>query len=552
MWYHKKKWPLIIAIIIGVIVAIGVRMYNGSYFQKGQHTNSLEKDTICKHNKTPLKEYEDVKSLLSNAYAVALKSATVIISGDVKYDKSVPFIENGEMYISLDDAVSALNATMTKEDEFHIVTVESNGCKSQFIPEYNVIVFNEEPIILRSKPIQKDGHIFLPVDIVAKILNVSCFRDYDNGVAVLRGSKPLDKSDFATILAEVGITDYIAQKNDEIEKLQQKYQEYDFYSLARQNRLYVSDNDGLLSKWVLLDDFSIIKEEQNIAHKFEKNQIYILGEESNKNNLYIIGEQNTYSLAPEIIIKNDMVFALEKLIETKMENQSEEQIKMLTNAVSGEFSKEFADYKQESVNSNEYNTILSVKKEENTNFQEDWNRLCSKTQKGDIVLFRNNSSDSRYGYFNHCALVLDVDKSTNTIWFLQARNSQLGVGADLPLDKLSFDSFNAENYWKHYDKVVLCRLPAINTEIAESLTQNAYNKFNGYTFGYGGFYGAKQTTCVEMIKDALADEKIDLISKSDYQHRLKKLLKGEDLSIFLIPDDIITSENVDVIDCILK
>ena len=556
MWGLKRKWPVVTAITVGIAAAVVFNL-----FQKPQPENLAEKKRLEKPGETiAVQKFNDIAPSLQKAFIVVLDETAGMANGQIRHDMNTPFLHNGDMVISLNEAVSSLEADMRIDDNSGVVTVESKGLKAQFIPSVNVVIFNSEHIVMRSKPLIKGGHIFLPVDLVARILNVSCFRNYDNGIAVFRGNKPLTDSDFTLIVSELGLKAKENKQNTALEHFRRLYKDtHDFYSLARDGRLFVSNSYGELEKWLLLDDFSILKEPQIIAHEFSMDTIFIAGKGNDSLNLYSVDDNSVISPIPEKILKNDLIYAMSRLVHLKQQKYSHHddasasaEIDLLVKVIGGDFQNpEFRSRKNSDVQNGTYDSIINMESFEGipSNLtKQQWIEFCQKAISGDVLLFRNNSSNSKYGFFNHAALILDVSIERGELHLLHARNVELGVGADLPMDRLTADTLFEEKYWKNYDDVVLCRVLGMTEEIGKKIANYAYTHFKDYQFGYEGIFGANQTTCVDLINDSLKSQGIQLFDDLRNQLMLKSFLDGEAENLILLPDNIAVSNNVQVIE----
>ena len=554
----ENRSDIFTAIALIAIAAVAVALLIFLLSSSGNSKDSLinkdseEKSPMEEEEYVPEKPYDEVKPLLDFTYTAIAGSKTYLENGE-RFDGEVALMfEKGRMYASLEKCAKVLGAVVEPLGETGIITVKINKCTSYFSPLYNVIVFNDEPIILSSKPVVEDGEIFLPVSALAKIMNVSYAMDYDNGIAVIGNVGELEKSDYKSILTYLGIEFKRRNRSAEIDALCNENNRTDVYRYARQERLYVTDDSGNIEKWILLDDFSVEKKSVGALEKYPPNKAFYAGVNQSKEKLYSLETKEYYDILPENSAKNNMVFAVEKYIHEKMKGESADFIDSLKKAVSGENGEMFNEYKQKCVSNGEYDRVISFKKQMNEQYKAAWEELCKNAIPGDIILFRNNDSDSKYGYFNHCAIVLDSDAEAGKLHLLQARSMELGVGADKEMDTVNYDTFFTEQYWKNYDKVVLCRHKDVDEDTSRTIADRAYEKFNGYDFGYGGFFGERQTTCAEMVRIAYDDAGYELIKTSDYIHRLKKIIDGEELSVFLIPDDVVLSEKTDVIFCIFE
>lgn len=492
------------------------------------------------------KDMPEVMPLIDEALVIFADSDTAIVNGEEKKTDSKPFISDGEMVYSLNKTAEFLGAEISVDDNTNIVTVLSNGCKAQFMTGFNVIVYNNtDPKLIRSKPVLKDDQIYLPVDVLADIMNCSSFRDYQNGIAVLRGKKAPDKESYAALLSLIGRSYESDRSNSELDELEERFSDYDIYDLSRSGRLYISNENGEIYKRQLLDDYTLTNEKQDAAYTFDKNEVYAAGSGSDSGNLYLLkSPDSVYSETPETMIKKDLIFAIERYIDLSIGGDDTE-LDIYKKAIKGEIDNDFLQLKDEALGNGTYTEITSAAGEDQSVIENRWAELCAEVRPGDILLFRNSASDSKYGYFNHSAMVMDV--SGQTIHVLQARNSELGVGADMPEDFITAESFKNDGYWKHYDSIVLCRVNDISETAADGMVRTAYEKYNGYAFGYGGFYGAKEVTCAEIIKNAMQSSGVELIDGKEQRHRLKSAVKGDVLSMLILPDDIVLSDSISIL-----
>ena len=74
----------------------------------------------------------------------------------------------------------------------------------------------------------------------------------------------------------------------------------------------------------------------------------------------------------------------------------------------------------------------------------------------------------------------------------------------------------------------------------------AYSRFNGCQFGYGGQLGLEETNCAELIVEAYGQAGVDIL-EHHYETRLKEVLRGNTRNLVPIPDDLLCSEQVEVI-----
>lgn len=527
----RLKKPILIVLAAVVFATAAV----GSYFYY--------------ENKEREKSAERISEIVSNGLVFILDNDTVIADGTQQKSAAAPFIEKGTMYVSVTETAKYLGASVVKDDTTGIITMKLNGFQAFFTMDINVVVLNDEPLVMRSKPIEKGGHIFLPVDVIASALNVTCFRSYEYGIVVFRGSKPLSTADFKIMAEDIGLKVKIDNKNKEIDNL--KITDREVYSSARSGNLYVSDGNGVLHKWLLLDDFSLSKEKQTLSQTFPPDTAFISTSTGETKSLYFAKTNEFFSPSPEVIINNDIKYLMWQLILAKG-NQAPAvtDASTLKAIIAGSFdSASFLDIKSIEIQNGNYDGIIGSRGSESVDstFINNWNMIILEAQKGDILLFRNKESNDKYGYFNHAALVINVDKDNNTVQLLEARNPELGVGYNTPSDFVNADSFSIVEYWNKCDIIVLCRVNGIETVDTDKLATTACEHFDGYSFGYGGYWGAKQTTCVELINTSFQLSGVELISDKEYKLKIKDVLDGNSTSIILLPDDILLSDNIKVI-----
>ena len=195
-----------------------------------------------------------------------------------------------------------------------------------------------------------------------------------------------------------------------------------------------------------------------------------------------------------------------------------------------------------------YNKIKSISASDPKNvevkafLEKEWLDICNKARPGDILLFRNNSAQDKYGYNTHAALILDVSKDKGEIHVLHARSEELGVGADKPMDRINFDRLYSDNYWLTENQIMLYTVPTVDDELGQKVSDSACLKYKDYQFGYGGSQGLKETTCVDIIRDAYKDQNIELLNKTDYSLSIKKVLDMNIRDFFLVPNDLMVSD----------
>jgi len=523
--------------IIGLIITLSVIAFIAIHF-------------TTKHNIE--QEFNKIKPVINNGVVLFLDSSHMLVDGEIRKNDAAPFLHNGVMYASIDEAAKYLNARIIIDEATKIVSIELNKYTCFFMLDFNIIVLNNsEPLIMPSKPIEKNGHIFMPVDVIAKAMNVPCFRDYNQGIAVLRGAKPLKDEDYIILMKYAGLKVNRPMNNKELDTIAVKPGGEDIYSLSRASKLFASDATGKLFKWLLLDDFSLSKIPQDVAVDFPADTAFVSGEGKDRVSMYIMGSDEPFSPTPDEILKNDLRYSMGRFVKLKFaQSGNSEQLKIFKDAVRGSFDGGFIQNKTDDLQNGAYDEIVNgtgTTDIDTGTFRRDWEQLCKKAAKGDVLLLRNKKSGDKYGYFNHAALIIDVDAGNGKLHVLQARGSELGIGADLPMDYITINSFRDDSYWNKYDVIVLCKADGVNSDTGNIIASKAYEHFKDYDFGYGGFFGARQTTCVELINDSLKFGNVELISDKEYLSKLKRALDGDAASLILLPDDVALSDNVRIV-----
>ncbi|MCL2002463.1 MAG: copper amine oxidase N-terminal domain-containing protein [Oscillospiraceae bacterium] len=553
--------------------------------------------------------FNEVKPTIEKAIVVFTNSDTTISRGELQTGSLPPFMENGIKFVSINEISSILGADFHMDEVSRIVSIELNSHRVQFMLGFNLIIVNDSPVVIRSKPIERDGHIFMPANLLSELFNVPVFRDYCQGITVVGALKPLSEEEFLVLKGYAGLQVNKPQTVAELDELDIK----DIYPFARDERLFVSDDAGQLFKWFLLDDFTLIKETQSTDSSFLPNTVFIQGEGSDKEYLFIADSSDRYSLTPEAKTISNLEYATMRYVEMKMAHDvfglSEIQevanmMKLYSSFITGRTTAPLTEeYVHRYGHSSE--EILDIKRRMSTYYPElsipltadfdyylleaifriqheqnleltgkidnatydyiknitdrriaidgdithqKWMDLCSKARSGDILVFKNNSTGWKYGYFSHAALILNVSTSEGAIHVIQARSFEHGVGADLPIDRITYDKFYSDSYWRNSDTMLLLSAKDMTEDVGIRIAEKAYAHFKEYEFGFGGFFGAKETTCVEIIRDSLRFGDIDLISDLEYLLRLKDALDGAAKSLILLPDDIILSDNIVIVD----
>ena len=205
---------------------------------------------------------------------------------------SPPFVQDGFTYVSVNEASSLLNIEFELDSETNIITLSHNGYSSQFMIGFNLIVKNANIlVIMRSITLEKDGTVYLPTTLLAEIVDVPFFQDCEQGVIVFNSRATFTREAIHGLKIYMNLEIANPKSNKNIDNLEQ---------VSRSERLFVSDENGVLYKWILLDDFTLIKEEQTVNFSFDKNTAYIVGDTNldSSDNDYLFKSHN-FTVKPE-------------------------------------------------------------------------------------------------------------------------------------------------------------------------------------------------------------------------------------------------------------
>ena len=98
------------------------------------------------------------------------------------------------------------------------------------------------------------------------------------------------------------------------------------------------------------------------------------------------------------------------------------------------------------------------------------------------------------------------------------------------------------DYWEKYEWSYLCT-PRENIEDKrDEITQKAYEKYKGYSFGYGSWLGKKETSCAEIIEESYEEAGITLVQEDTVSLRLKEVLSGKAKNMVVVPDDLLLGD----------
>jgi len=513
-------------------------------------TRESKSDTAKEHvHEENKKTYQDLSSSLTRSVIMFYGYPQMLVKGEWKDLPAPLIIEDGILYVPVQNVFEHLGASISKIND--MLYISNNGVVSVLMEQYNIALINTNSLIMEAAPIA-DGEVFyIPADAAGKILNTSSYHSVTQQMLVLGGqASGLTEDDCIMIKEKWSLPINSIPEIAAIRKLTQNTG-YDYETLctaAQAKKLYVSDDKGSIWSWKLNETGGLITKEIITAHVFEKNSVFIAGAGGNEDRLYLNknGKLTDVSDLPSIIWANEVqnaigtYFAIKTGIEIEGRRDFSQMLEACRKAVDGDLKNTY--YLDYSIPSSEEIDIIS-KPQSDEHSREQWSKLCASARPGDFMLFRCPDAGTEYGYFNHSALILDIDYDSETIRLLQARGAEYGVGADEKMDCLSYESLYNDSYWEATQMAVLCSGKGLSEEQKRMAANKAYGKFNGYQFGYGSWQGLKETNCAELIQDAYLEYGVRLVS-GDASSRLKDLLEGNARNLVIIPDDLLLSENV--------
>ncbi len=519
-----------------------------------QHKNSALNPEKSDSLKIPMpkeseRSYQDLNDMLSRSVIMFYGHTHMLVKGEWKDLPAPLIIEDGILYVPVQNAFEHLGASISKIND--MLYISNNDVVSVLMEQYNIALINTNSLIMEAAPIAEGEVFYIPADAAGKILNTSSYHSVTQQMLVLGGqASELTEDDCRIIKEKWGLSVNSIPEITGIRKLTQNTG-YDYEALcaaAQTKKLYVSDEKGVIWSWTLNETGELKIKGIITAYVFEKNSVFIAGAGGNENRLYLNrnGKLTDASELPSIIWADEIqsaigaYFAIKTGIEIEGRKDLSEMLEACKKALDGGLKNTY--YLDYSIpESKKIQTLSSLQSGQISG--EQFKKLCAAAKPGDFVLFRCPDAGTEYGFFNHSALILDVDYKSETIHLLQARGAEYGVGADEQMDYLSYESLYNDSYWEETQMAVLCYGEGLSEEQKKLAAKKAYEKFNGYQFGYGSWQGLKETNCAELIQDAYLEYGVRLVS-GDASSRLKDLLEGNARNLVIIPDDLLLSENV--------
>ena len=501
-------------------------------------------DTYRQHNETQVSSLtpdpeEDPLEGLRHASVFILGVRTAKIGKTLHEFNIPPFLNEGVMFVPLKPVVVLLGGSMAQKDDVYFVNY--NGNVSILMEEYNVFLFNTVSHIMDCRPVLRDGDLCVSVDALAVMLSKNCSKSPSQQLCVLGADKQLDVDAMARIREGFGLEKRPELTNTRLSEIAQAHgMDYDELARAAVYRhLWVSDSQGRITA-LWLDDSNELREYKYVMTEvFPKDSVFVAKEENWVEILVDMSSKKRLPKFPDELYKEELRWATGRYMELLAsfsllgDREAERLLPSYRRALQGELTA--VDYVAD--RRHVYETGLF------TEFKDfhTWEVFVRNAEVGDFIVFSAEKAAAEYGYFNHAALIIDIDRDKKCLRLLQARGSEYGVGADLEMDYLSWQSLEDEEFFCKYGTLFLCGVEEFSQARRERMVSWAYEKYNGYQFGYGGRVGLEEINCAELVVSAYRHEDIDLVH-GNYESRLKDVLKGNTKNFVLIPDDLLFSE----------
>lgn len=450
------------------------------------------------------------------------------------YDLTTPpFLEDGALYVPVATVAAVFGGSFVSTEDFYYLNYMGNV--SIFMEEYNVLLFNTDSVIMDTTPIVKNGEMCLPLPGLCKAMSLSHDKSISQNMFVLGLQKPLKEAEFAAVRKKILGASLEEKPNEALAAMAQSHgiRLEKIEQAAKQKTLWRTDSAGQPEN-LWLDDTGVLRSVgYEMSRKYPENQIYI----SEKGQLVSLTGGARQPDTPDQRYQQELRAATGRYMELWaakciQDNVPKELLAGYLDAVEGDLTNSVYVADQE----NPFETHIYD--------QNSWETLLENARPGDFLVFSAGGAGPKYGFFNHSALILE--NSQGTLRLLHARSAELGVGADKPMDYLTVSGLTELDYYQNYDTIFLCRSGDLTDSQSQKMAWEAYDKFNNCQFGYGGRLGLEETNCAELIVDAYAAAGVEIVD-DDYASRLKEVLKGNTKNLVPIPDDLLFSQNVEVI-----
>ncbi len=465
---------------------------------------------------------------------------TAYIKGKAYALPLAPFFEDGLLYVPVAPVCAAFGGSFVDAGDYYYINYLGNV--SILMESYNILLFNSDAVIMDRTPILRQGNLCLPLSALGTALSRKYAKNTDAEVYVLGVQEYPSAQVLCQVRQQLLGESVASEPQEQLLALAQTYN-LDYAELeqaADLRNLFQSDAQGQICELWLDDVGELHTNTYTMSARFPENQVFV----QQGNQLKSLCTGKTYSDTAEQLYCKELRQATGRYMELLAActlNGDTTAMQLLNgyqNAIGGELSDPIylADQAEP------YDTALC----DGRTGRNGWEQLVSSARAGDFLVFSSENAGAKYGFFNHSALILDVDRTNGVVHLLHARSGELGVGSDSEMDKLSFDAFESVDYYENYNVVFLCRAGELSNDCAKELADSAAEKFRDYQFGYGGSLGLKETNCAELIVDAYAQQNISFLDNT-YETRLKEVLKGNTKNLVPIPDDLLFSPVTEVL-----
>jgi hypothetical protein len=241
-----------------------------------------------------------------------------IVYFDKDNKKIKPFISEGDTFLPLRNIANWVGAAVEYDDARLVTTLVSGKKTSYMMRFYNVFISEQGPVLMKQKPIQKDGAMYIPLSSLVQMLDVPYYRDFKHGILVLGSDKGLTSYQIKDMKKRYGLDANLPEKCKELDEIAKKTKLKNIYDLSRNEKIYASDHRGILSKLVLKDDFTLKREKQKEG-KYIPDNYYLAGYNNNDDTLYIFknNKWQEYSETPQLLEQDYYNFATQKTFETR-------------------------------------------------------------------------------------------------------------------------------------------------------------------------------------------------------------------------------------------
>ena len=481
----------------------------------------------------------DVRDVLAHTVVFPYGADRVWIHGEA-YPLELPtFLEDGVLFIPVPTAAVMLGGSFVRLGDVYYLN--KGGNVTVMMEDYNVLLVNSTSYVMKCTPKIKDGVFCLPAEGLAKALSMQISKSPAGEICVFENySERLSNELLHALRIELGFPAGSDREYEGIRQLADRYGE-DYGKLERlavEEKLWISDKNGIPSSVTIGDDGEVLLQEYIINTPLPENTMFVLKRKSQGTMLCHIKSGKEIAEPPDVLYTKELKAATGRYMELKAacDILGDPTARGLQDAYLEAIGKSLSAEAYRRDLESPYETGLFTEE----NRQTGWKTLFAQASVGDFLVFSAAGAGPEYGYFNHSALIIEKDEAAGTLHLLHARGAEYGVGADLEMDYLAEESFETLDYYRSYGTVFLCRAGALTPSEAENMVKEAYETYNGYQFGYGGRMGLEEVNCTELIDESYRMAGVDVID-GDYDSRLKEVLKGNTRNLVLIPDDLLFS-----------